>query len=281
MTEANRIAFIGGGNMATSLVGGLVAGGHPPTAIVVAEPREGARKALQQRFRVGTTADNAEAVQGADAVVLAVKPQVLEEVATALAGALGERPGPVVISIAAGLRSDDIERWLGGERPVVRAMPNTPALLGAGASALYANARVDRRQQGIAAGILESAGIVVWLDDEARMNVVTALSGSGPAYFFLVMEAMQNAATECGLAPDTARRLCQQTALGAARMAIESGEDVSTLRERVTSPGGTTERGIEALESAGLRDAFREAIAAAAARAGELAETLGGGGPQT
>ena len=126
----------------------------------------------------------------------------------------------------------------------------------------------------------EGREVVAWLDDEAQMNAVTALSGSGPAYFFLVMEAMQNAAAELGLAPDTARRLCQQTALGAARMAIESGEDVSTLRERVTSPGGTTERGIEALESAGLRDAFREALTAAAARAGELADTLGGAEPQ-
>lgn len=280
MKEASRIAFIGGGNMATSLVGGLVAGGHPPEAIVIAEPREGARKALRERFGVATTEDNTEAVRNADAAVLAVKPQVLQEVATALAGALGKRPGPVVISIAAGLRSGDIERWLGGRRPVVRAMPNTPALLGAGASALYANARVDQRQRAIASRILESAGTAVWLDDEAQMNTVTALSGSGPAYFFLVMEAMQKAATELGLAPETARRLCQQTALGAARMAIESGEDVSTLRERVTSPGGTTERGIEALESAGLRDAFREALTAAAARAGELADTLGGAEPQ-
>ncbi len=275
MTQSTRIAFVGGGNMATSLIGGLLGAGHAAADIVVSEPREAARRTLHRRYGVATTHSNAEAVRGADVVVLAVKPQVLSEVATALAPVLARRPGPLVISIAAGLRSGDIERWLGGERAVVRAMPNTPALLGAGASALYANARVTRRQRRTAQQILEASGIAVWLDDEAQMNAVTALSGSGPAYFFLVMEAMQAAAAELGLAPETARRLCQQTALGAARMAIESGEDISTLRQRVTSPGGTTERGIEALESAGLRDAFRAAIGAAAARAGELAETLG------
>lgn len=268
------LAFIGGGNMARSLIGGLVADGYPADHIRVADPDAERRSQLAGRFGITATGDNAEAVRGADAVVLAVKPQVVKEVAEPL-GAQIRDAGTLVISIAAGVREADLSRWLGGEVAVVRTMPNTPSLVQTGATALYANDRVTAAQRDLAESLLRAVGITQWLEDEALMDAVTAVSGSGPAYFFLLMEAMENAGRELGLPRQTARLLTLETALGAARMALESEEDPGRLRQRVTSPGGTTEAATRVLEEGGLPDLYRRALRAAAERAGELGDMLG------
>lgn len=268
------ITFIGGGNMARSLIGGLLADGADPAGIRVADPDPAQREGLAALGPVRVFADNLEAAAGAAVLVFAVKPQVLHDVARALAGVVA-RAHPLVVSIAAGIRSADLDRWLGGGAAVVRAMPNTPALVRSGATALYANPAVDAAGRDRAESILRAVGITLWLEDEALMDAVTALSGSGPAYFFLVMEALEAAATSLGLAPATARMLTLETAIGAARVALESDEDVAGLRRRVTSPGGTTEAAVAVLEQAGLREQFRRALIAARDRSRALAEEFG------
>ena len=272
--DGPRIAFAGGGNMAASLVGGLVAGGWPPARIRVAEPDAGRRGELHARFGLEPFATNRDAVAGVEVVVLAVKPQVLHEVCVEVAD-LVQTERPLVVSIAAGVREPDVRRWLGGDAAVVRAMPNTPALLGCGATGLYANPAVSAGQRDLAESVLRSVGVTRWVDDESAMDAVTAVSGSGPAYFFLFMEALTRAAEDAGLDAESARLLVLETAFGAAKMALESAEDVATLRRRVTSPGGTTERALAALEQAGLREAVRAAVGAARDRAGELGDQLG------
>ncbi len=272
--ENLKIAFIGGGNMARSLIGGLVADGYDPALIRVADPDEQQRRFLQARFGIHALAANDEAVANADVVVLAVKPQVMKQVAMALAPRLAPSP-PLVISIAAGIRETDLDRWLGGQVPLVRAMPNTPAMVQSGATALHANARVSDAQREAAEFVMRAVGLTVWLQDEALMDAVTALSGSGPAYIFLVMEALEAAGRELGLDPETARLLTLQTTFGAAKMALETAEDSATLRRRVTSPGGTTERAIAVLEEGGLAELFQRALKAAHDRAEELARLLG------
>lgn len=274
MSGKETIAFVGGGNMAESLIGGLLAGGHPAAAIRVAEPAPARRDDLIERHGITAVEDNAAAARGADVVVLAVKPQVLADVCRDLGPALAEER-PLFVSVAAGVRETDIARWLGGTPALVRVMPNTPALVGSGACALHAGAAVTTDQRELAERLASAAGLTVWLEDEAQMDVVTALSGSGPAYFFLVMEALTDAAAELGLERDTAAALCRQTAMGAALMARDAGEDFATLRRRVTSPGGTTEQGLAALEADGLRDALRRAVTAAHRRSAELADELG------
>lgn len=268
------IAFIGGGNMARSLIGGLIADGAAADKIWVSDPDESQLDGLKQRFPVHTTPDNRQAVEAADVVVLAVKPQILKGVAEALRETI-QAHRPLVVSIAAGIREPAITAWLGGNVAVVRAMPNTPALVRSGATALYANQAVSESQRSLAESILRAAGLTLWLDDEAQMDAVTALSGSGPAYFFLIMEAMQAAGTALGLPPETARLLTLETAFGAAKMALESAEDASRLRERVTSPGGTTEQALKVLEEAGVRDIFQRALEAARDRSQALAAELG------
>lgn len=268
-----RIAFIGGGNMAYSLIGGLRADHVPGTNIQVAEPRAEARAVLEEQFGVQTFAEPNAAVHDCPVWLLAVKPQILPEVASALAPA-AQQQKPLILSIAAGVRSVDLDRWLGGGLAVVRAMPNTPALLRSGATGLFANPRVSSAQREIAESILRTAGLTLWVEDEALMDAVTAVSGSGPAYFFLVMEAMQRAGEQLGLPADSARLLTLQTALGAARMALESSDDPATLRQKVTSPGGTTEAAIHSLQQAGLERIFADALHAAALRADELAHAL-------
>ena len=263
------LAFIGGGNMARSLVGGLVAAGVDPATIRVADPSEAARTALAGDFGVRVFASAADAAAGAGTWVFAVKPQVMREVCTGLSDA-AQATRPLVVSIAAGITATQLDRWLGGGLPVVRAMPNTPALLGAGVTGLFANARVDAAGRTRAGQLLASAGVTVWIDDESRMDAVTATSGSGPAYVFLLAEAMEAAAIAEGLPPDAARTLAQQTLLGAARMLVESGEAPAELRRRVTSPGGTTQAAIEAFEAGGFRDLVACAIRAATRRGGEL-----------
>lgn len=269
--EHLRIAFIGGGNMAQSLIGGLVKQGCPPECITAADPRPEQLETLAQRFAICVTPDNLEAAAEADVVVFAVKPQVFREAARPMAGTVRDRR-PLVISIAAGVAEPDIRDWLGGEAAVVRVMPNTPALVGAGAAALYANARVTPRQRSLAQAILEAVGAAVWIDDESLMDAVTALSGSGPAYFFLLMELMESAAAELGLPADTAHRLTLQTAYGAARMAMDSGQSPATLRQQVTSPGGTTAAALATFEAADLRALVSRALTAARDRGRQLAK---------
>ena len=274
MTDSS-LAFIGGGNMAGSLIGGLIADGWSPGRIQVADPDPTRITQLADRFSVLTTRDNSEAVADADAVVLAVKPQILQEVARQIAPAIRQQQ-PVVISIAAGIRETTLRDWLGEDTAIVRCMPNTPAMVRSGATALYANPRVSEAQRSLAESVLRAVGLALWVDDEAQMDAVTALSGSGPAYFFLFMEALEAAGAELGLSPDTARLLSLQTAFGAAKMALESREDAATLRRQVTSPGGTTERAIEVFLQEGLHGMALKALQAAAGRSRELADEFGG-----
>jgi pyrroline-5-carboxylate reductase len=268
------ISFIGAGNMAKSLIGGLIADGCDASRLWAADPEEAQLAALRARHPVHTTRDNAEAARVAEVLVFAVKPQQLRTVAQTLAPIVSERQ-PLVVTIAAGVRATDLERWLGGAAAIVRAMPNTPALVQSGATALHANARVSGQQRDQAEAILRAVGLTLWLDDEALMDAVTALSGSGPAYYFLVMEALEQGARTLGLDAQTARLLTLQTAFGAAKMALESSEDAATLRARVTSKGGTTEQALRVLEEGQLRELFAKALAAARDRSRELAQMLG------
>lgn len=268
------LGFIGAGNMAASLIGGLVADDYPADQIWVSDIHEDALGTLVELHGVHVTNRNAIVAEHAQILVLAVKPQVLRGVVEELAPIIQARQ-PLVVSIAAGITAGSIERWAGGNVAIVRCMPNTPAMVRTGATGLYANTRVGEEQRNQAEAILRAVGLTVWVDDEAQIEAVTALSGSGPAYFFLFMEAMEDAGVALGLERETARLLTQQTALGAGRMAIESAEPPALLRRRVTSPGGTTERAIAVFEEGGLRELITQAMQAAAQRAVELSEELG------
>lgn len=267
------IAFIGAGNMAAALISGLIADGTSPEQLLACDPDETRLRQLADTAGIRTQQDNEAAVREADVVVLAVKPQVLQQVARGISAAVRERR-PLVISIAAGVRSDTLARWLGGDIPLVRSMPNTPAMVQAGATALYATPGVSEMQREQAESVLRAVGLVQWIEDEALMDAVTALSGSGPAYFFLFMEAMERAGEKLGLPAETARLLTLQTALGAARMAIEAGEDPAELRRRVTSPGGTTEQAIASFENDDLAGLVERALTAARDRSIELSRLL-------
>ena len=269
----SKIAFIGGGNMARSLIGGLVATGMSNKDISVSEPKADLREKLTKDFGVNALEENASAVMGADVVVLAVKPQILQEVLIPLGNLIAETR-PLLISVAAGVTSSSIERWVGGHPALIRVMPNTPALIGAGISALYANSNVSDDQRGLAEKIMAAVGKTVWIKEETLMDAVTAVSGSGPAYFFYVMQAIHDAAVREGLDAQTARLLSLETALGAARLAIESTEDPGSLQKQVTSPGGTTEAAIRVLNESRVGDALQQAVSAARARGGELAKLL-------
>ncbi len=267
---SDNIAFIGGGNMARSLIGGLIAQGRDPASIHVAEPVEVLRGALHADFGVTTFDSGGAAVNDASSWVFAVKPQVMRAVCEALA-AQAQAQRPLVISIAAGITGSQLERWLGGALPVVRTMPNTPALLGAGITGLHASDLVDEAGRAFAEALLAAAGKTVWIGDEGLMDAVTAVSGSGPAYVFLLAEAMIDAGIAEGLPADAARALALQTVLGAARMLTESGApDAGELRRRVTSPNGTTQAAIETFEAGGLRALVADAIHAARERGHEL-----------
>jgi pyrroline-5-carboxylate reductase len=263
------LAFIGGGNMARSLIGGLIARGRPPASIHVSEPGVDLRETLARDFGVAAHAENLNAAGAAETWIFAVKPQVLKGVCQDLA-ATAQASKPLVISTAAGITSPQLEQWLGGNLAVVRTMPNTPALLGAGATGLYANTRATSGQRDLAENLMQAVGITAWIEDEALMDAVTALSGSGPAYVFLLAEAMKTAGRAQGLPEQVAGKLALQTIFGAARMLLESGEPAEILRQRVTSPGGTTEAAIEAFEAGGFRALVAAAIAAATRRGTEL-----------
>jgi len=268
-----HLAFIGGGNMARSLIAAQRARGVPPASIRVAEPNAEAREALAREFDVPVFTDNTEAVIGADCVVLAVKPQVMHDVCVGLAGTL-RNTRPLVVSIAAGIRIAQIERLLGGRHAIVRCMPNTPALVGAGASGLCANRNVDDDQRALAERLLGAAGIVRWIDDETQMDIVTALSGSGPAYFFLLVEVMEDAAVQLGLPRETARALAAQTCLGAGHMLADGKETAAILRKRVTSPHGTTAAALDAFERGGFSKLVEQALTAAQRRGAEMSAEL-------
>lgn len=273
----NKIAFIGGGNMAFSLIGGLVASDCPGRNIHVADPNPDALTNLQQQFGVTPIQTNdADLLNQMDAIVLAVKPQILAEVSKALGATLAIQPQqPLIISVAAGIRSTDIARWIGNTPAIVRTMPNTPALLQSGATGLYANSQVNEQQKSLAESILRAVGTTAWLEEEAQIDAVTALSGSGPAYFFLFMEAMEQAGESMGLSTETARMLTLQTAFGAAKMALERPESSAELRRKVTSPGGTTEAAIGTFQQLELESTVARAMKAAQQRATELADQLG------
>jgi pyrroline-5-carboxylate reductase len=262
-------AFIGGGNMARSLIGALIRSGVDARSIAVVEPEEIPRSALARDFGVATHVRLADAVANAASVLLAVKPQVMREVCAGLRVALGDAR-PLIVSIAAGIRLDQLDNWIGLALPIVRCMPNTPALIGAGATGMIANARTSAEERARVEAILGAAGRTAWIEREELMDTVTALSGSGPAYFFLLVEALEDAAVAQGLPRETARMLASQTCLGAGRMLAESGEAPATLRERVTSPGGTTAAALDAFDAGGLRQLVANAIAAATERGRQL-----------
>ncbi len=264
------ITFIGAGNMARSLIVGLL-NDNANVVLRVADPEQTQLDAIRQHFpQVATFTDNLEAMQGTDVVVLAVKPQIMSDVAQGLAEQ-AQRGRPLFISVAAGIREEALNRWLGGNLPIVRCMPNTPALVQTGATGLFANAQVHDKQRSQAESILRAVGITLWFEDEGKLDAVTAISGSGPAYFFLVMEAMQAAAENMGIRREDAHLLIVQTALGAARLALESTDVPAELRRKVTSKGGTTEAALNILNEGGLSALFEQALQAAENRSRELA----------
>ncbi len=265
------IAFVGGGNMAASIIGGLIAAGTDPDRIRVSDPVADAHTRLRALGAVRCTTDSAVAVADADTIVLAVKPQIMEQALAPISSDISARR-PLVISIAAGIPVAALQRWLGGATPIVRCMPNTPALIRQGAAALYASETVSDGQRGVAEAILQAAGIALWVEDEAQLDAVTALSGSGPAYYFYLMEVMTRVGIELGLSESQARELTLQTARGAAEMACTSDVDVAELRRRVTSPGGTTEAALAAMQRADFEGVLRGALTAARDRSLSLAD---------
>jgi pyrroline-5-carboxylate reductase len=269
-----QLAFLGGGNMGRALIGGLLRRGMRPEHISVGESFAGARDSLAADFGIQATEDNAAAVEAASVVIVAVKPQIAGTVLLPLKPLL-QKARPLVISIAAGIRIAALESWCGTGIPVVRAMPNRPALVGAGATGLYAPPSVSNAQRDTAAKVMQSAGEVVWVDREDLLDVVTALSGSGPAYFFLLAELMAQSATDLGLDPAAARRLAIATLHGAGQLAQAGDGDLAKMRAEVTSKGGTTEAAVKRLEGADLRGSVARALEAATARSRELAEQFG------
>ncbi|MBK6618627.1 MAG: pyrroline-5-carboxylate reductase [Nitrosomonas sp.] len=267
-----NITFIGGGNMAAAMIGGLLQRGSSPEMVTVAEVNADRRAQLQHQFGIHASPTVIEAGINSEICVLAVKPQQLRTVATENATLLHDK---LVISIAAGIRAADLSVWMGNHPRIIRAMPNTPCLIGKGMTGLYALPGVGVTQKLQAADVLGAVGSVIWFDDEAQLDAVTAISGSGPAYVFYLLEAMQQAGTELGLSPETARQLSLETFVGASLLAAESHESFSTLRARVTSPGGTTEQAILSLEKANVKSALTTAIEAAYKRSQEIGHILG------
>lgn len=270
--KTTKIGFIGGGNMAASLVNGLVASGHDPKQLWVSDINPEPLGGLSASLNINVTQSNQEVINTVDVVVLAVKPQILAQVAKELAPHIHQRQ--LVVSIAAGINQASLSKWLGADIAIVRCMPNTPALVLTGATALYANDKVSPEQRDLAETILRAVGIALWVDTESELDAVTAVSGSGPAYYFLLMEAMEKVAVELGLSEATARLLIQQTALGAAKIALESSESPGELRRRVTSPGGTTQQAIETFERGGFSQLVSQALHAAKDRSVEMAKQM-------
>jgi len=265
------LAFIGGGNMASAIIGGLVQQGLPASAIEVVEPFEPAREKLQQQFGIEAQAAAGPALQRAALVVWAVKPQTFKQAASEVRAHIEK---PLHLSVAAGIRSDSIAGWLGTER-VVRSMPNTPALVGQGMTALFARAAVTAADRGLVEQVIRPTGEFLWVRDEPQLDAVTALSGSGPAYVFMFLEAMIEAGTQMGLEAAQAKQLAIATFAGAARLARDSEETPAVLRERVTSKGGTTYAALTSMQADQVPQAFVKAMHAACARAKELGDEFG------
>ncbi|KEQ18272.1 pyrroline-5-carboxylate reductase [Endozoicomonas numazuensis] len=272
MTD-KTIAFIGAGNMATSIMGGLIEHGWPKDRIFASCRTEESARKRSDELGIHTSTSNLKAAAKAAIVVLAVKPQMMRSVLTELAPAL-QKQKPFIISVAAGIRLKSLDDWSGGGLPIVRSMPNTPSLLHCGATGLFANTRVNDALKATANEIFEPIGILQWLEREEQVDTITALSGSGPAYFFLFMEAMTEAGVKLGLDHETAERFSLQTALGAANMAVQSDVDAAELRRRVTSPGGTTEQALKTFRQEGFEEVVYKAVKAAKDRGAELAEQL-------
>ena len=267
-----KITFVGGGNMASALIGGLLNNGFPADDIAVIEIGAESRARLGKTYGVRCYAEPDATALHCDALLLAVKPQQMREACASLQQFLNQQ---LVISIAAGLRLADLSRWLGGYDKLVRTMPNTPALIGSGVTGLYAQETVSEAERLGAERVLRAVGSTVWVNDEAQIDAVTAVSGSGPAYVFLFIEALQQAATELGFTPRQARQLSLETMLGAAKLAAHSEEPASVLRERVTSKGGTTEAALNTMAERGVKDGIVAGVLAACARGGQLGELLG------
>ena len=266
------IAFVGGGNMASALIGGLIANGIRRESLAAAEIFAASRERLAREFGIKVCADLADVVTEADTIVLAVKPQQMQAVAVALRPLVSRQ---LIISIAAGIRSDDLSRWLGGYGRIVRVMPNTPALVRAGVSGLFARSEVTAAERARAQAILDAVGETLWVESDELIDAVTAISGSGPAYVFYFIEAMRKAAAQMGFPADVAQAMVLGTFAGAIKLAQSSGEDVAVLRQRVTSKGGTTERALERMEADDVANRVCAALLAACKRAAELGEEFG------
>ncbi len=267
----NCIAFIGGGNMASSLIGGLLANQYQAKQLLIAEPDPQQQDYLHQKFGVQTYADCREIITEANVLIFAVKPQILPEVAKQ-SSVLIQKYQPLVLSVVAGILTEQMEEWLGENIAIVRTMPNTPALVQTGATGLFANAQVNAEQKQLAESIMRAVGLTLWFEQEQQLNAVTALSGSGPAYFFYIMEILENIGIKLGLDPNSARLLTLETALGAAKLALESNDPPAILRQQVTSPQGTTAKAIEVMQQQQLDTILESALTAAYQRAEELSK---------
>lgn len=272
--KTKKIGFIGGGNMAHSLISGLIASGHSAQQIWVADTDEQKLSRLASRMNINTLPTNAALITAVDVVVLAVKPQIIASVIEHARPSF-DKQNLLLVSIAAGINQASLSKWLGADKAIVRCMPNTPTLVQTGATGLHANQNVTEEQHDLAENIMRSVGISVWVESESELDAVTAISGSGPAYFFLLMEAMEKSAIELGLSQYTARLLIEQTALGAARLALELIESPAELKNQVSSPGGTTEQAIKTFEQGGFTALVKKALQAANDQSILLSKQLG------
>ncbi|MEM7360137.1 MAG: pyrroline-5-carboxylate reductase [Pseudomonadota bacterium] len=275
---STNIGFIGGGNMATSLIGGLCRSDQDAPLVQaeqiwVFDKSADKTQTLKSNYGINVAASNDEMVICCDILVLAVKPQILETVLTPLVDSFAEKQ-PLLVSVVAGIKSVTMERWLGRELPIIRVMPNTPALVAVGASGLYANARVSEEQKRLTVGLLDATGLSAWVDNEADIDSVTALSGSGPAYFMLFIQSLIDAGVQAGIEPETAKTLAVQTAVGAAELIRQSDNSIATLIDNVTSAGGTTEQALISFREAGLPGIVADAFTAAKTRSEEMATEL-------
>lgn len=275
MSKSPTISFIGAGNMASAIIGGMLDSGFKASNIWASAPNDDHLQSIRKRFGISVTTDNRYCAQQADMVVLAVKPQAMADVCRDIAP-IAQNTRPLMVSIAAGLGTDTLDEWLGGGLPIARVMPNTPSLVGKGAAGLFANDSVSSAQKEMVQSVFEGIGIAVWVEDEALLHGVTALSGSGPAYFFLMLESLEAAATEAGVNPETARQLAIQTMAGAAEMAAKSEHDPAQLKKNVMSPNGVTEQAIHTFEEGGMRDLVKKAYNSAYKRSEEMAKELAG-----
>ncbi|MGO1693006.1 MAG: pyrroline-5-carboxylate reductase [Marinobacter sp.] len=275
MSKSPTISFIGAGNMASAIIGGMLDSGFKASNIWASAPNDDHLQSIRKRFGISVTTDNRYCAQQADMVVLAVKPQAMADVCRDIAP-IAQNTRPLMVSIAAGLGTDTLDEWLGGGLPIARVMPNTPSLVGKGAAGLFANNSVSGAQKEMVQSVFEGIGIAVWVEDEALLHGVTALSGSGPAYFFLMLESLEAAATEAGVNPETARQLAIQTMAGAAEMAAKSEHDPAQLKKNVMSPNGVTEQAIHTFEEGGMRDLVKKAYNSAYKRSEEMAKELAG-----